>query len=140
MSKHNYDANMKDIEQINIPIYKTCLWVYFGSPEECEKALRNKNVSERYISIFKHQCNSTVDGLYLYEEEENLSLLWLNDIPYSVADCGILVHEIEHYVFNLFDRIGMEHTTASDEAYAYMIGYVFSEIYCIISRVNDEKA
>lgn len=131
---------MKDIEQINIPIYKTCLWVYFGSHEECEKALRNKNVSERYISFFKQQYNSTVHGLYVYDEEENLCLLWLNDIPYSVADYGNLVHEIEHYVFNLFDRIGMEHTTASDEAYAYMIGYVFSEIECIINRINDEQA
>lgn len=131
---------MKDIEQINIPIYKTCLWVYFGSPDECEKALRNKNVSERYISFFKKQYNSTVNGLFIYGEEDNLSLLWLNDIPYSVADYGSLVHEIEHYVFYLFDRIGMEHTTASDEAYAYMMGYVFSEIDCIINRINDEKA
>ena len=51
---------------------------------------------------------------------------------------GSLVHEIEHYVFYLFDHIGMEHTKASDEAYAYMLGYVFGEVGNIICALEGE--
>lgn len=50
-------------------------------------------------------------------------------MPKSVTDYGTLAHEIFHAVTFILTRIGMSLTNESDEAYAYLIGYLTKEIY-----------
>jgi hypothetical protein len=59
----------------------------------------------------------------------NTTVLRLKKIPESYMEYGFLAHEIFHAVTFLLERIGMTLTAASDEAYAYLIGYVTKEIY-----------
>lgn len=42
---------------------------------------------------------------------------------------GNLAHEIFHAVEFILERVGMKLTIDSDEAYAYLIGYITTEIY-----------
>lgn len=128
-----------EIIPINIPIYNTCLWVFFGTMEECAAALRKNDVSERGIKSFLGKDNVQLNGMYLYNTEENVSLLWMPKVPVSIENYASLVHEIEHFVFYLFERIGMEHTSASDEAYAYLMGHVFAEIDCAINALREDE-
>lgn len=112
---------------------------FFGSIEECADAMRDQKVEEHIIKDWVDHVNFTrYNGIFTYNEEANISLLWLPKLPITIIEYGTLVHEIEHYVFYLFDHIGMEHTEASDEAYAYMLGYVFREINNIVCNLKEK--
>jgi hypothetical protein len=50
-------------------------------------------------------------------------------VPSTCGEYGTLAHEIFHCVEFLMERIGMRLTVDSDEAYAYLIGYLTTEIY-----------
>ena len=127
---------MKKIEQIEIDLYQAVLWVYVGSAEDCAKELSKTQLSERSVKDWKEAADKLTDtnGMYTHIEDENISILWLARTPKNILEYAHLVHETEHYVFYLFDRIGLEHTTASDESYAYTMAYVFKKIAEIIER------
>lgn len=59
----------------------------------------------------------------------NATVLRLKNIPQSCTEYGFLAHEIFHAVTFILNRIGMSLTEQSDEAYAYLIGYITKEIY-----------
>ena len=130
----------KHIHEVVTDVYNACLWVFFGSVDECADAMREHKVEERTIKDWRKHIDdfNGCNGLFTHNEEANISLLWLPDVPTTVGEYGTLVHEIEHYVFYLFNRIGMEHTEASDEAYAYMLGYIFREIDNIICDLKEK--
>jgi hypothetical protein len=57
------------------------------------------------------------------------TLLRLFKYPIDCEDYGILAHEIFHAVDFLMRRINIKLTKKSDEAYAYLIGYLTEQIY-----------
>jgi hypothetical protein len=60
----------------------------------------------------------------------NQSLIRLSICPKTNEDYGVLHHEIFHCTTMILDRIGMKFILQkSDEAYAYLIGYLTTEIY-----------
>jgi hypothetical protein len=62
--------------------------------------------------------------------DTNQSLIRLYNYPENNLDMGTLQHEIFHCVTFIMDRIGMKFKLMqSDEAYAYLIGYLTKEIY-----------
>lgn len=62
--------------------------------------------------------------------DTNQGLIRLRKKPKSTIEFGQLQHEIFHYVTFILERIGMELVVMkSDEAYAYLIGYLTTEIY-----------
>ena len=133
---------MKEIYEVQSDVYQSCLWVFFGSIDECCEAMRTKeNVSEDAVKEWRERAEEKTDchGMYLHNEKENISILWMDSVPDTVFAYGTLVHEVEHYIFYLFKRIGMEHTEASDEAYAYMMGYIFRCIDNIICDIREQK-
>lgn len=130
-----------EIIPINIPIYNTCLWVFFGSKENCANALQKNGLSERAAKAFLAEVNDEqCNGIYIYNKEENVALLWAKKIPVTIMEYATLVHEIEHTVFYLFERIGIQHTRESDEAYAYLQGYLFAEIDCAINTLKENES
>lgn len=61
--------------------------------------------------------------------EGNQSVVRLDQVPESCADYGTLQHEIFHAVDQILRHIGINLTEDSDEAYAYLIGYITTKIY-----------
>lgn len=59
----------------------------------------------------------------------NQSVIRLPSKPKTPEDYGYLAHEIFHAVEFLFERIRLPHSIDSGEAYAYLIGYITTEIY-----------
>ena len=121
---------MKEILQINIPVYQACLWVFFGPVKDCQAAMKKLKVSDRAIHEFKEQVEAVAEckGMCMFDKPDNIVLLWMPEMQERIDHYATLVHEIEHYVFRLFDRIGMVHSEDSDEAYAYLHSYLFREI------------
>lgn len=144
---------MQHLYQIEINVFNAILQVLFGEPEECAKEMRDCNISEtvikdwlnaieerkEYLGEYYGKCYGKCYGMFLHNDEENFTMLWLRDVPVTIENYGSLVHEIEHYVFYLLDRIGMKHTKASDEAYAYLTAHVFKEIDNIIVTKREEN-
>jgi hypothetical protein len=60
----------------------------------------------------------------------NQTLIRARYYPTDNQDCGTLQHEIFHAVSMVLDAMGMKlEIMVSDEAYAYLIGYLTKQIY-----------
>ncbi len=57
------------------------------------------------------------------------SLLRLRNKPETVDEYGMLAHEIFHVCEFILHKIGLNLTRESDEAYAYLIGFVTKKVY-----------
>lgn len=66
----------------------------------------------------------------------NQLLLRLAHYPISNEDFGTLQHEIFHAVHFLMRKLRMKLNMKNDEAYAYLIGYLTTEIYEKIHKKN----
>jgi hypothetical protein len=65
----------------------------------------------------------------------NQSLIRIRKLPETPEEFGTLAHEIMHVVVFIMDRIGMKLVIdVSDEAYAYMVGFLTRYIYHAINK------
>lgn len=129
--------------EVYIPIYKKYLYVLAGSPKESVDALMeqydlgDKNAETLIEHLEKHKKYSA--GIFTYNEESNTYTIWLPQEPDTIAWEGVLLHEINHAIFYLFDNLGMEHTRESDEAYSYLSEYLYVEIMTKFEESNEES-
>lgn len=111
-------------------IYPFDLMCSFGENNiQVEKALRAYNTlddADIEAALFKEE--STQGRAVQFSS--NQMFLRLRYVPIDPVGFGCLQHEIFHVVNFLMDEIGMKYETGkSDEAYAYLIGYLTKEIY-----------
>lgn len=65
-----------------------------------------------------------------YMTEQKQSIIRLSVYPKTNEDYGTLAHEIFHAVTHILNVVGMKLAFfKSDEAYAYLMGYLTTEIY-----------
>jgi hypothetical protein len=130
--------------EVYIPIYKKYIYVLAGSPKESVDALMeqydlgDKNAETLIEHLEKHSKSS--NGIFTYNEESNTYTIWLPQEPDTIAWEGVLLHEINHAIFYLFDNLGMEHTAASDEAYSYLSEYLYVEIMTKFEESYEEPS
>lgn len=115
---------------IDIPLYNRDLLVVFGDTEYLAK-----QVSEAY-DIPLHEVYPIIedidgrsDGRYYFNVEQGSRLVWMPRVPEEPQEYATLAHEIFHAVFGIMDEIGASPTKDSEEAYAYLVGYLTKEIY-----------
>lgn len=113
---------MKRID-VSDPIYRSALSVFIGAKEIARPIFEEHDVDigDDMAGRFAH----TEDGYWL---------IWLppkRSMPYAVW-LGFLVHEVTHYVFELFEDRGIPTNVATDEPFAYFIQYI---ITCILQKV-----
>lgn len=110
---------------IKYQIYPFDLMVSIGqTTDELINSLRKKGVE------YNDDCKIMPNGLartIMFEGGQTLIIL--PNIPQSCLEYGVLAHEIFHAVDFLMNRIGISLCPASNEAYAYLIGYITKEIY-----------
>lgn len=118
--------------EVHIPIYKKYLYVLVGTPKESVDALiwRYDFGESKPETLIEHleKYSKTSAGIFSYDESSDTYTIWLAKEPDSIAGEGVLLHEINHAVFYLYDNLGMEHTKESDEAYCYLSEYLYIEI------------
>ena len=70
----------------------------------------------------------------------NLGLIRLRTFPEYSDNYGTLSHEIFHYATGLMWKIGMELVIEkSDEAYAYLVGYITEKVFDMIRDEHLKK-
>lgn len=127
---------MTELYKISIPLYRAAIHVFLGTREECAEAMRKAEVKEREIEEWLNETNG-YEGMY--HEEDDFRLIWQQEIPTTVGKYSDLVHEIEHATFYLLKSRGLQHTEESDEAYAYLSGYIFEQIDNLIVELREEN-
>lgn len=111
---------------IKLLIYPFTIMVSFGQTDrEVLSALKKAQIYVEDDNIIR------MDGVgryCLFKGGE--SLIRLDRYPKTAQDYGSLAHEIFHAATYILDRIGMRlKIRTSDEAYAYLVGYITKEIY-----------
>ena len=127
---------MKELHKISLPLYHAAIHVFLGTREDCAEAMRKAEVKEREIEEW---LEAIKDCEGMYQQEDDFRLIWLSDVPTTIGKYSDLVHEIEHATFYLLKSRGLQHTEESDEAYAYLSGYIFEQIDSLIAELREEK-
>lgn len=125
---------MTETYKINIPIYRTTIHLFFGNIEDCKKAIIADGQNEITATAWVKD-NDKYEGAFTVEET-GYTLIWLSKFPESVGDYGSLIHEIEHCTFDILNSRGVKHSDDSDEAFAYLLGWLYEEIE---NFIQDEK-
>lgn len=109
---------------IPLVVYPFDVMVSLGeSDEDLKKAMQKFNVD------WSDNMKCVGQGLF-YMTQQNQSLIRTWNYPKTPEDYGSLQHEIFHCVTVLLDKMGMKFIPLkSDEAYAYLVGYLTTEIY-----------
>lgn len=113
---------------IAMDIYQHDLMLSIGESDEVLfKKLINAGVDESEVEQAKYASGGL--GRYcLFKSGQ--SLIRIKAKPKIPQEFGTLAHEIFHIATALLWRIGMKlKLKSSDEAYAYLIGYLTTEIY-----------
>lgn len=66
--------------------------------------------------------------------ESGKTIIRLKHYPNTPVGKSTLAHEVYHAVCFLMDHIGMRMSSDSEEAYAYLIGYLTEKIYEKLKR------
>ena len=127
---------MTELYEISIPLYRAAIHVFLGTREACAEAMRKAEVKEHEIEEWLDATNG-YEGMY--NQEDDFRLIWLSDVPTTIGKYSDLVHEIEHATFYLLKSRGLQHTEESDEAYAYLSGYIFEQIDSLIVELREEN-
>jgi hypothetical protein len=71
---------------------------------------------------------------FIQDTKDHHGFVQFGFLPYlimhikDVSNMNTVVHESVHATSNIFGYVGMEHTAETDEAYAYMVGYIVEQI------------
>jgi len=112
---------------ISFEVYPFDCAVFIGhSDEEVEKELRDIGLDLSSEELEAIRMEGDGRSAMLEGGQSVLRLKKLSKV--SMKDMGVLSHEVFHVVDFLFERIGLQLTRSSDEAYAYMIQYLTKKV------------
>lgn len=114
---------------IPLVVYPFDVMISIGETnEDIDKRFKKYNLTAEDISLATFTSHTVQGRTVMFSS--NQTLIRLRNFPKSPVDYGNLQHEIFHAVTFVMDRIGMVlKVEESDEAYAYLIGYLTREIY-----------
>lgn len=116
---------------IQMDIYPFDVMVSIGqSDKQLAHSLKpyGGHLVERDYELCRYPSDTTHGRACMFSN--NASLLRLRKLPSGPKDFGNLAHEIFHVATFVMDRIGMElKVMVSDEAYAYLVGFLTERIY-----------
>ena len=117
---------------IPLVVYPFDVMVSIGqTDQELKKILKKHGVNTK-SGLWKYGKNGVGRAVVF---ETNQTLIRLPRVPKTPKELGSLNHEIFHAVTFIMHRIGMKLIVCkSDEAYAYLIGYLTEQILIRIKK------
>lgn len=117
---------------IPIDIYNRSLMVHFGKKEELLEKLEIYGLEKEELDTILDGINDLTMGRTVLLSN-NALLMWMPHVP-MIEDYGTLAHEVFHCVDFLMTDIGVPLTKESNEAYAYLIGYITKKVHELIKQ------
>lgn len=110
---------------IPLVIYPFDVMVSLGETDEELKKAFKKHKQFEHEDYFKHEMKYGRSSLL----PNGNTVIRMKFYPANDYGFGSLAHEIFHTVMKVFDIVGIKWCDESDEAYAYCISYLTTEIY-----------
>jgi hypothetical protein len=93
----------------------------------CDNFSKYKTLLKKYLKITDdvNSGNGYCGGLYTYNFDDNSKkfCIWCD-----VGNLSVLVHEIQHCVFETLSYHGINHNSETDEIFSYYTEFLFSSI------------
>ena len=125
---------------IPIDLYCRDILFVFGDEPSFRKAVRKYHTQEQTDGIIEAaDINEHSTGKTIYNQVHNAFIVWMPRLPQTAAEFGTLSHEIFHAVQALMINIGASLSDDSEEAYAYLIGYITKRVLEEFSICSFEK-
>lgn len=113
---------------IPLVIYPFDVLVMMGYSDEEVREELHENQSEEDVDLAMLKHDTVIGKAVLFDT--NKSLIRMREIPTNPEGYKYLQHEIFHATTFILHRIGMKlKIGVSDEAYAYLVGYLTEKIY-----------
>lgn len=126
---------------IDIPLYNRDLLVVFGDTEYLAKQVSEAcDIPLHEVYPIIDDIDGRSDGRYYFNVEQGSRFVWMPRVPKNPQEYATLAHEIFHAVFGIMDEIGVSPSEDSEEAYAYLIGYLTKEIYASFNDSHENLA
>lgn len=97
------------------------------SDKELHKMLKKYKLHDEPEHLWQFNNNTAVGRFCMFSN--NGTLIRMRHYPKYPDELGTLTHEVFHAVMHIFNVIGMKWSPKTDEAYAYLVGYLMKEIY-----------
>ena len=119
---------------IHIPIYGKKLVFIYGDDfkwfkKKFKKDLHTKNVKKElksYLNLFKQLQEDPSNGSYcVHDGLKVIHVKEINDLPRLMS---VVSHVLFHCIADIMDEVGVKLSDESEEAYAYLQGYLVQEI------------
>lgn len=136
MSKKPVIKKTLEMQRISIPIYRETLNIFFGPTEDAIAAAIADKVPDEAAECALRRKRG-VNGMFRYIENEGYYVIWLPEVPKTIGQFGVLIHELEHFLYCFMDVRGIPHTNDSDEAYAYLFEFLYCESMTIVNALTD---
>jgi len=133
MAKQNY-LNFV----LNYGVYPYDVMFSFGETDKQLFSRLEKVVPDQYKDDIKLCALNNRAGICI-QFGFGASIIRMPNIPKTPFDQDTLAHEIFHAVSGLLRRIGLEHTSDSEEAYAYAIGFLTKGAYEAIDKFKKKR-
>jgi hypothetical protein len=125
--------------QIDLQIYPYYVLVFFGEDdEEVKNVLKEKLVNFESVDPDTYTLDNRSGTASFYRSSSYL-FIRCKEYPDRPFYQGTLAHEIFHVVTFLANEIGLSLNDGSDEAYAYLIGYITREVYDQLNSKSVKK-
>ena len=109
---------------VNCEVYPVDVLVHFGTKESLLRQTRYFNTDElKDLDEGVEPCSTTL------LEPSGKVVLFMDGQPKDIDGLAILQHEIFHCVSFVLEHVGIEHNDSTEEAYAYLAGYITKKIY-----------
>jgi hypothetical protein len=105
-------------------MYLCDVYVCFGSRKRLHNAL--KNIASHDVKEYEENLIGKSGMFVMYG---SVGVIWMEETTASPRVMSYLAHEIFHCAAGILDRAGVSHTDESEEAYAYLIGWLTRKIY-----------
>ncbi len=124
---------MSKVILVKPDIYPSKVFVCFGSLSECNLVDHISEDAIKNLEGLEYHAAKTV----LFENGN--IFLWIEERPDSPAGFGALAHEVFHAACFILQNIGVKFSSKSQEAYAYLIDYLYEQIYKGIEAQKIEE-
>lgn len=121
------------IKTIPIDLYNTFLIFVIGEESELKTACMKYNNGDKDYEELAERITPNITGKTALLSCGNV-VIWVNR-----CDIRAIAHEVFHAVYFVMDKVGIMLTNCSDEAFAYLAGYIGEQVFDAIKNETKEE-
>lgn len=136
ISKKKEPKNIGVNVLVHVELFPYSVMFSFGEDDDTlSERLEKIGMSKKDLHSERHQWMPGSYGQYNMYPNGQFGLIRMHNLPSTSKDWGALAHEIFHVVACIAEQVGLQLLPGtSDEAYAYMISYITTELYEAINK------